>query len=92
MTATDVAFGTPATLALAALVLVAGRRLVAGVGVLQRYSIPPAVVGGLLFSQLITLYITPVFYIYMEKLQQMLKRSKAPEAEAAENTGEVVAG
>ena len=48
MTATDVAFGTPATLALAALVLVAGRRLVAGVGVLQRYSIPPAVVGGLL--------------------------------------------
>jgi HAE1 family hydrophobic/amphiphilic exporter-1 len=35
------------------------------------------VVGGLLFSQTLTLYVTPVFYIYMEKLQQYLKnRSK----------------
>jgi HAE1 family hydrophobic/amphiphilic exporter-1 len=27
------------------------------------------VVGGLLFSQLVTLYLTPVFYIYMSALQ-----------------------
>jgi len=26
-------------------------------------------VGGLLFSQLITLYITPVYYVYLDRLQ-----------------------
>lgn len=36
-----------------------------------------AVVGGLCFSQLITLYITPVYYYYMEKLAQFLKPKKA---------------
>jgi HAE1 family hydrophobic/amphiphilic exporter-1 len=28
-----------------------------------------SVVGGLLFSQLITLYLTPVVYVYMDRLQ-----------------------
>jgi hypothetical protein len=31
-----------------------------------------AVVGGLAFSQLITLYVTPVFYTYMDSLNQQL--------------------
>jgi len=29
-------------------------------------------VGGLLFSQIITLYITPVFYVYMESFKNWI--------------------
>jgi HAE1 family hydrophobic/amphiphilic exporter-1 len=36
-----------------------------------------AVVGGLIFSQLITLYLTPVVYTYMASLQQRRKRDTA---------------
>jgi HAE1 family hydrophobic/amphiphilic exporter-1 len=31
-----------------------------------------AVVGGLLFSQLMTLYVTPVFYVYFDRLNKWL--------------------
>ncbi len=33
-----------------------------------------AVVGGLLFSQTLTLYVTPVFYVYMSKLQRSIQQ------------------
>jgi len=39
------------------------------------------VVGGLLLSQVVTLYLTPVFYSYMEQLREWLGRSSARVAE-----------
>jgi len=34
-------------------------------------------VGGLVVSQFLTLYITPVIYLYMDRLQAWLQRGKA---------------
>jgi ESS family glutamate:Na+ symporter len=51
----DWQFGVPATLAIAALVLVVGRRLIERVEFLRKYSIPEPVVGGLLTAVLIGL-------------------------------------
>jgi hydrophobic/amphiphilic exporter-1 (mainly G- bacteria), HAE1 family len=46
-----------------------------GAGAESRRPLGLAVVGGLLFSQLLTLYVTPVFYIYMDSLQGWLSRT-----------------
>jgi HAE1 family hydrophobic/amphiphilic exporter-1 len=43
-----------------------------GAGSESRQPLGLTVVGGLLVSQIVTLYITPVFYIYLEKLQKYL--------------------
>jgi HAE1 family hydrophobic/amphiphilic exporter-1 len=48
-----------------------------GAGAEARRPLGLAVVGGLVFSQLITLYITPVIYIYLEKVREWFKRDGA---------------
>ena len=52
-----------------------------GAGAESRRPLGLAVVGGLLFSQTLTLYVTPVFYIYMEQLQQWLRRRASRQEE-----------
>ncbi len=53
-----------------------------GAGAESRQPLGLAVVGGLLFSQSLTLYVTPVFYVYMEKLIGLFRRKGAVAAEA----------
>jgi HAE1 family hydrophobic/amphiphilic exporter-1 len=51
-----------------------------GAGGEARRPLGLAVVGGLLVSQTLTLYVTPVFYVYMENMQDWLKRRKTAKA------------
>jgi HAE1 family hydrophobic/amphiphilic exporter-1 len=44
-----------------------------GAGGESRQPLGLAVVGGLLFSQMLTLFVTPVFYLYMDALQKKLR-------------------
>jgi HAE1 family hydrophobic/amphiphilic exporter-1 len=53
-----------------------------GAGAESRRPLGIAVVGGLVFSQIITLYVTPVFYTYFDALQARLGRRKRKERPA----------
>ena len=48
-----------------------------GTGSEARRPLGIAIVGGLLFSQILTLYLTPVFYIYMEAWRKKLAQPKS---------------
>ena len=58
-----------------------------GVGAEARRPLGLAVVGGLLFSQLVTLYVTPVVYTYLDRVQRKLARRKREEAVPAGHEG-----
>jgi len=61
-----------------------------GAGAESRRPLGVAVVGGLLFSQIITLYITPVVYTYLDAWQNRLARRRAvePRPHTGPETGE----
>jgi hydrophobic/amphiphilic exporter-1 (mainly G- bacteria), HAE1 family len=53
-----------------------------GAGAESRQPLGLTVVGGLLVSQMVTLYITPVFYVYLDQFQQRALRKKPREEPA----------
>jgi multidrug efflux pump subunit AcrB len=63
---------------LGALPLALGR----GVGAELRRPLGIAIVGGLLVSQLLTLYTTPVVYLYLDRLQRWTQRGRVRDGAA----------
>ncbi|HUD71896.1 MAG TPA: efflux RND transporter permease subunit [Dongiaceae bacterium] len=66
-----------------------------GAGAESRRPLGLAVVGGLLFSQMLTLYVTPVVYLWLEQFQEWLRgrgaRRASQPAAAAESGGRPLA-
>jgi hydrophobe/amphiphile efflux-1 (HAE1) family protein len=54
-----------------------------GVGSEIRQPLGYAIVGGLALSQILTLYTTPVIYIYLDKLQSWMFRGRSKQAKSA---------
>jgi HAE1 family hydrophobic/amphiphilic exporter-1 len=53
-----------------------------GAGAELRQPLGIAVVGGLIVSQLLTLFITPVVYVYLDRIDRVLRRRLEPQLEA----------
>jgi hydrophobic/amphiphilic exporter-1 (mainly G- bacteria), HAE1 family len=57
----------------------------AGAGAELRQPLGIAVVGGLCVSQLLTLFITPVIYIYLDRIDRRLKRRLEPQSDEGDD-------
>jgi len=62
-----------------------------GTGSELRQPLGYAMVGGLALSQLLTLYTTPVVYIYLDRLQSWLRRDRQDQERGAEERPPIAA-
>jgi HAE1 family hydrophobic/amphiphilic exporter-1 len=58
-----------------------------GAGAESRQPLGLAVVGGLAFSQIVTLYVTPVFYTYLDEFQRRFQRKPTGPRHAGRGEG-----
>jgi multidrug efflux pump len=58
----------------------------AGDGAEMRRPLGIAIVGGLLVSQILTLYTTPVVYLYLDRFRLWARRARAPRAQVTPAT------
>ena len=63
-----------------------------GVGGELRQPLGVTIVGGLLFSQMMTLYTTPVIYLYLDRLRLFLVRHHRPAGPTGHSGGDVAGG
>ena len=62
--------------------------LLSGTGSEMRRPLGISIVGGLMVSQVLTLYTTPVIYLYMDRLQLRLKRRKKTDVPQRQTTAQ----
>jgi len=62
-----------------------------GVGSELRRPLGYAMVGGLALSQVLTLYTTPIIYLYLDRLQRLISRKQHPLPRLAEKMGSAAA-